>query len=129
LYAHVLGAELIWLDRIEGQEQSVAVWPPANLDECLVLSLRSRRRYAAFLDTLHPRDCSRSVSYCNSAGRAFKTPLVDILLHVALHGSYHRGQISMLLRDAGSEPRATDYIAFVRGAPSATREEPEEPIH
>jgi uncharacterized damage-inducible protein DinB len=42
-------------------------------------------------------------------------------VHVAMHGSYHRGQITMLVRDAGAEPQPTDYIAFVRGAPAATR--------
>jgi uncharacterized damage-inducible protein DinB len=40
---------------------------------------------------------------------------------VALHGSYHRGQIALLVRAGGSTPAPTDYIAFIRGAPAATR--------
>ena len=54
-----------------------------------------------------------------SAGQAFRSTLEDILLHVALHGAYHRGQLAMLVRDGHGEPAPTDYIAFVRGVAAA----------
>jgi uncharacterized damage-inducible protein DinB len=47
----------------------------------------------------------------------------DILLHVALHGSYHRGQVALLVREAANKPAPTDYIGFVRGVPAATRQD------
>jgi uncharacterized damage-inducible protein DinB len=55
----------------------------------------------------------------NSAGQAFTSTVEDILLHVCLHGQYHRGQVALLLREAGAAPATTDYIAFARGAPTA----------
>lgn len=122
IYAHVLGAELVWLDRLEQREQSVAVWPQADLAECRALAARARERYAALLGALTPSHLARSVHYRNSAGREFDTRVDDILLHVALHGAYHRGQVALLLRDAGLEPGPTDYIGFVRGVPAATRD-------
>lgn len=122
LYAHVLGAELVWLDRIEGAAQSVAVWPDVDLSGCVRLADRARERWRAFLSTLGPDDPARTIHYRNSAGLEFDTALEDILLHVALHGSYHRGQVAILLRDAGAEPAPTDYIGFVRGVPAATRD-------
>jgi len=121
LYAHVVGAELVWLDRVEGPAGGVPVWPDPSLENCAALSATARRRYAALLGTLRASDLDRVIHYANSAGNEFDTRLEDILLHVALHGAYHRGQVAMLLRDAGAEPRPTDYIAFVRGAPAATR--------
>lgn len=121
LYAHVLGAELVWLDRVEGAAPSVAVWPETDLAGCLQLAQRARERYEAFLRSLTEEILPRPVRYTNSAGQSFATPLEDILLHVALHGAYHRGQIALLLRDAGAEPAPTDYIAFVRGVPAARR--------
>jgi len=33
---------------------------------------------------------------------------------VALHGSYHRGQVAAAVRAAGGEPVNTDYITYVR---------------
>src|SRR5690606_1364355 len=74
--------------------------------------------YGALLAELGPADLEREVSYRNSAGRAFESTVVDLLMHVALHGSYHRGQIALLLREGGAEPSATDYVAFIRGAPA-----------
>ena len=38
----------------------------------------------------------------------------DILFHLASHGAYHRGQISVTLRHSNLEPVNTDYITFVR---------------
>ena len=121
LYAHILGAENVWLTRLEQRPQAVAVWPSLTLEECAELLAENRRRYDAYLERLTSDDLRRSVHYRNSAGVEFDTPIEDILLHVAMHGSYHRGQVSLLVRDAGAEPRPTDFIAFVRGAPAATR--------
>ncbi|HEU5359182.1 MAG TPA: DinB family protein, partial [Gemmatimonadales bacterium] len=61
------------------------------------------------------------VTYRNSAGLEFTSTVEDILLHVALHGAYHRGQVARALREGGAVPNATDYIAFIRGAPAARR--------
>ena len=120
-YAHLLGAELVWIDRLEGAPQTVAVWPAADLAACRALAERAERRYAAHLAGLREPDLERLVHYVNSAGQAFDSRAGDILLQVALHGAYHRSQIAGLLRAAGAEPAATDYITFVRGAPAATR--------
>jgi uncharacterized damage-inducible protein DinB len=121
LFAHVVGAELVWLDRIERVAQSVEVWPAADLEESKKLAAAARERYRRFLVALPAERLAEQVPYSNSAGRRFETPLADILLHVALHGSYHRGQIASRLRAAGLRPAPTDYIGFVRGAPAARR--------
>ena len=121
LYAHILGAELIWLDRIEGQKRSIAVWPDATIEACLQLAAKSEDRYRAFISSMIEADLKGMIEYKNSAGRRFSSQLEDILVHVALHGSYHRGQIALGIRSGGGIPNPTDYIGFVRGAASATR--------
>jgi uncharacterized damage-inducible protein DinB len=121
LFAHVLGAEHVWLSRLEGRAQTVAVWPALTLEECASLAAHNRETYGAYVDRLTSADLRREVHYRNSAGAEFDTAIEDILLHVALHGSYHRGQVALLVRDAGAEPEPTDFIAFARGAPAATR--------
>lgn len=120
-FAHVLGAEHVWLSRILRQPVEYAVWPSLSLDECTVLAERNRAGYAALLDTLDGGEGDREIAYRNSAGDAFVSRLEDILLHVALHGAYHRGQVSLMVRRSGGTPVPSDYIAFVRGAPAATR--------
>jgi len=121
LFGHVLGAEAEWLARLEQRPSDVAIWPSFGLAECRAAAARNREGYAAFLARLSPGDLDRQVRYRNSRGAEFESRIEDILLHVAMHGSYHRGQVALIVRAAGEEPSPTDYIAFVRGAPAATR--------
>lgn len=124
LYLHVLGAEHVWLSRLEQRAPAVAVWPTGDLALCRTLGPRNADGFRAYLDRLSPSDLRRSVHYRNSAGQEFDSAIEDIIIHVALHGSYHRGQVTMLVRDAGLEPQPTDFIAFVRGVPAATTHPP-----
>jgi uncharacterized damage-inducible protein DinB len=122
--AHVLGVEHVWLARLEGRQASVAVWPTLSVDECETLARETRAGFRAFLDRQDDASLERTVHYRNSAGREFDSKVSDILLHVALHGSYHRGKVAAALRASGAEPAPTDYIGFVRGVPAATRQGP-----
>lgn len=121
LFAHILGSELTWLARIEGRRSDVPVWPDLSLDECAALASRVCASYDRLLASLDEAGLARMVHYRNSAGAEFDSTVADILLHVVLHGSYHRGQVALLIRADGSAPAPTDYIAFRRGAPAATR--------
>jgi uncharacterized damage-inducible protein DinB len=119
--AHVLGAEHVWLSRLEGRPQTVAVWPELTIDECEVLARETSAGFLAYVERIDDAALERTVHYRNSAGAEFDTKASEILLHVALHGSYHRGKVAAALRAAGAEPAATDYISFARGVPAATR--------
>lgn len=122
LYAHVLGAEETWLARIEGRAPGLPVWPELDLEQCTAWAGRIHGALGTLVAGLDARHLAGEVAYVNSEGTAFRSGLRDILLHVALHGQYHRGQVALLLRASGFEPVATDYIAWARGAPAATRQ-------
>lgn len=119
--AHILGTEHVWLTRLEQRAAMVAVWPTLSVDDCESLSKQNRAGFLDFLDRQEAESLERTVHYRNSAGAEFDSKVSDILLHVALHGSYHRGKIAAALRTSGAEPAPTDYIFFVRGVPAATR--------
>lgn len=121
LYEHVIAAESTWLSRIDGAPQRLPIWPEIPLDECEAASRVTIAKLRSLVSGLKPEDLERQITYRNSARAQFTTGLEDILLHVFLHGSYHRGQVAALLRSAGESPNPTDYIAWVRGAPAATR--------
>jgi uncharacterized damage-inducible protein DinB len=118
-YCHVLAAEETWLARLEGRSPEVPVWPRLSWSQANELRDRLGLGYSSFLSGLGESSLSDPVHYTNSAGQSFATPIVDILLHVALHGHYHRGKINLLLRQEGRSPVPTDYIGFVRGVPAA----------
>ncbi|HEX5075637.1 MAG TPA: DinB family protein [Gemmatimonadaceae bacterium] len=127
IYSHVLGAEAVWIARLAGRPSDVAVWPVLTLEQAASLAARNAAELDAFVARLTPDDLGREIDYRTSDGRAFRSTVEDILLHTALHGSYHRGQIALLIRADGGEPAPTDYIAFARGAPAA-RTTPPTPI-
>lgn len=124
LFAHVLGAEEVWLSRLEGRPAALPVWPTLDVAQLRGAAQATAAGYHAYLDRLTSDDLTAVVSYTNSAGQAFQTPIVDILTHVAMHGSYHRGQVALRMRREGGTPVPTDFIAFVRGVAAATRQPP-----
>ena len=123
LFAHVLGCEHVWLARIKGREAQVAVWPTLTIDECASLAQANHQGYLDLLERVDPARLSTMIHYRNSAGREFDSTIEDILLHVCMHGSYHRGQIARSMRQGGAVPAPTDYIGYVRGVPAATRQQ------
>jgi uncharacterized damage-inducible protein DinB len=122
LFAHVLGAEEVWLSRLEGRKATLAVWPALSVAQLAGTAASTALGWRAYMGRLTPNDMGREVSYVNSAGQAFTSTIADIITHVAMHGSYHRGQVSLRVRRDGGTPTPTDFIAFVRGSPAATRQ-------
>jgi uncharacterized damage-inducible protein DinB len=118
-FSHVLGAEETWLARLEGRAATLPIWPEMARTELASVARRIRDAYGAYLAALRDEDVARSVSYTNTKGQPFETPIGDILFHVALHGQYHRGKINLLLRQANAGPSPVDFISFVRGVPAA----------
>jgi uncharacterized damage-inducible protein DinB len=110
--AHIVAAEHVWLARIRGVASPFAVWPQLSLDECaqqaevLAQSWRDLLKDSSSLDQL--------VSYKNSKGEAYESLVRDILTHVFLHSTYHRGQIAADARQSGGTPAYTDFIHGVR---------------
>ena len=118
-YAHVVGATETWLSRIQRRPARVAIWPSVSLAELATLGATVHTSYATYLGTLTDAALAEPVAYVNSAGLSFTNTVMDILLHAALHGQYHRGKVNLLLRQAGAQPVPVDFIAFQRGVPSA----------
>jgi uncharacterized damage-inducible protein DinB len=44
------------------------------------------------------------------------TPLWQAVMHLSNHDSYHRGQLTTLIRQVGGTPTNTDLIVFYREA-------------
>lgn len=120
--AHIRGAQETWLARIEQRASKLAVWPDLSTDALAAAGVALDAAYHEYFRTLSVASLDRPVSYMNTAGQSFTTPLVDILLQVFSHGQYHRGKANVALRDAHVEPVGMDYIGWRRTSlpPSGT---------
>jgi uncharacterized damage-inducible protein DinB len=114
LLAHILSAELLWLERLKQQAQSHPVWPGWDLEQCEAQSREVNRLWLEYLEALAPDDLSRTVSYKNTKGEPWTSTVEDVITHVLLHSAYHRGQIASFMRANGNTPAYTDFIHGVR---------------
>lgn len=114
LMSHILAAELLWLERLKQQPQSVPVWPEPDLAQCEAQAAKLGGQWLEFLDLITAGDVSQTISYTNSKGEQWTSTIVDVLTHVVLHSAYHRGQIASHMRASGQTPAYTDFIHGVR---------------
>jgi uncharacterized damage-inducible protein DinB len=114
-YAHVIAVERVWYARIANEDwKAQKVWPEMSLDECEELAARNQAQLERIMVRLSEDELARQVTYVNSVGATFTNTVADMLIHTALHGVHHRGQIAASLRRAGTAPPVLDYIHFVR---------------
>jgi uncharacterized damage-inducible protein DinB len=112
--AHLVGAGELWLARLRDEPPTLPVWPELDLAQCEDGVARLAERWPAYLEMLRLEDLEEGVGYRNSRGEYWTSTVAEILTHVAMHGSYHRGQIAAALRESGAEPAYTDFIHAAR---------------
>lgn len=115
LLAHSLAAQLVWITRLREHDSSgIALFPDQTLDECEAWIEHHREGWASYLAAIDDEALGQSITYRNMQGKRFTTPVREVLVHVANHGTYHRGQIALCVREAGHAPTNTDFITFTR---------------
>ncbi len=113
-FAHIVAAQVLWLDRMAHRPMTCPVWPEWTIDECAVRLDVLRANWRSFLRGLDARAMDTSISYVNTKGAHFKSQIGDVISHVLFHASYHRGQLAHVLRADGRQPPVTDFIHAVR---------------
>ncbi len=112
---HLYGADWVWLERFHGR--SPGALPEGDAAAALdVLAGKWRDVEAgqdAYIATLTQDRMDEPLSYVAFSGDHFTRRLGDALLHLANHGTYHRGQVATLLRQLGRKPASTDYLRYV----------------
>lgn len=114
---HVLSAESIWLSRWKGEVRS-GMLSAADFPNCAAVRnawQEEERRMRSFFETVNDEGLAKVIDYRALNGQPFSSPLFQMLQHVVNHGSYHRGQVTTLLRQHGAAPpKALDLIVFYR---------------
>jgi uncharacterized damage-inducible protein DinB len=112
--AHVVGVEWIWNRRLHGDSPTEI---PPWMNEATPASLRAKLKEVAderaqFLTSVG--DLDAPISFRDLAGNPYTQKLADVLQHVVNHSTYHRGQLTTMIRQVGVTPPRTDFIVFVR---------------
>jgi uncharacterized damage-inducible protein DinB len=113
LLSHISNAQLIWLSRIKNMAPSHGVFDDHSLPDCREM-LYSSSDQLLELAAMPIIGLTQLISYTNTQGEGFETSIEDILIQVFNHGTYHRAQVAIDLRQHGLAPVNTDYITYVR---------------
>ena len=114
---HLWAAESVWVARWDG-EAPTALPDGREMTDLRALRdawLALERRLRGVLARLGEHGVGSPLEYRGFDGQPRKEPFAPMLQHVVNHGSYHRGQITMMLRQLGLPPaKQMDLIAFYR---------------
>jgi uncharacterized damage-inducible protein DinB len=108
---HLVAVEWVWLERWQGR--SPRGMPPWNLQTVAAVADRWRmveRDMRAWLSHLKQDDLNCPLTYTNTKGKQFTYPLGRTVMHLLNHQSYHRGQVTTLLRQLGAEALPVDLL-------------------
>jgi uncharacterized damage-inducible protein DinB len=119
---HILAAEWIWLSFWTVPELNVtvenelrarrgAIFQPSLFPDCAAVQSKWAEVEAmqtAFVDSLTDNLLSKQIPF-----RSRHVGLVHLMQHMANHSTYHRGQVSLMMRQLHAQPVSTDFALFL----------------
>jgi uncharacterized damage-inducible protein DinB len=120
---HIYAAEWAWHSRWVGQSPTSLLSSDPYPD---VASIRRawvdhEKKMRALVDGLGEEGIARSFNYKLLNGTAGSSPFWQMLQHVVNHASYHRGQVTTMLRQIGAQPaKSMDMVAYYRAVSLAS---------
>ena len=117
---HMYVVDTLWLQAMTGHSfhearasvpQVVAEIEGKGIAEMEELFSALARRYEAFLRS--QEDLDRELTIEHPQYGRLETRLSDLVQHVVNHGTYHRGNITAMLRQLGHPGVPTDYVLYL----------------
>jgi uncharacterized damage-inducible protein DinB len=117
--AHLIAAEWIWKEGWLGRSPTSFPKPTDYPDLAAIQEAWKpvEKDVRDYLAGVSEETVAGRFTATNTRGETFSYPLWRSMLHVANHQTYHRGQVTMFLRQFGVEPPALDLtMADILGA-------------
>ena len=114
---HIYRAEAIWLRRVLGEPaaQLAHIEEAPDPEALRLLWPAVNQGWIGWAGSLQDDAAwSQMVPHQDSRGNFHQLPAWQIAMHVVNHGSYHRGQVTGMMREAGITPPATDLVIYYR---------------
>ena len=113
---HIFAAEDVWLHRLTGTA-SPKFLTVADLPDYSAVKAKWQEVEKGMLTYVHSlteEQLSQTFTFLNIKGEPVSNVLWQALQHLVNHGTYHRGQITSMIRQLGGTPANTDLIGFYR---------------
>jgi len=111
---HIYLAELIWLRKVTGHPNvTLADLPaPADITALTAAWPAVHQEWMDFARPLSSNDWTGTLHFQTRHFGELDMPFWKIVFHVVNHGSYHRGQLATMMRQAGIAPPPLDLMLF-----------------
>ena len=114
---HIVFAEWVWRLRWEGK--SLHGHLDSNdfetVQDVRACWIEEEHRVRRFVNQLGPDGLNHVFHYTNLGGKPTKSVFWQSVQHIVNHASYHRGQVTTMLRQLGAQPPdSQDLITFYR---------------
>lgn len=107
---HLLESDYLWLYRWKGNP--LAALPEWHHTDVASLKKLWYPLQDEMIDLSAKIPPAENIKFITRKGQPFTLPFEEIAVHVSHHGSYHRGQLTNMIRDLGQKPVSTDYFLF-----------------
>lgn len=115
ILAHILITKQEYFDRLHGKDSTgFDFWPDLDLDGCRRLAAATNENFRKLLSESDESGLDRIAKYNTSEGMPYENNYRDLLMHVLIHSSIHRGNIVLKMREERLEPPKIDYIIYLR---------------
>jgi len=114
---HLYSADWMWCSRWEGESPTAMLSPDgfADIDAIRAAWSEHERRVRSVVDKPGDAGIEQPLTYRTAAGQPQAQVFWQQCQHLVNHGSYHRGQVTTMLRQLGvAPPKSMDLIAFYR---------------
>jgi uncharacterized damage-inducible protein DinB len=110
--AHLVAVEWLWLERWQGRSPR-ALPPPDEFPTLAAISARwttVERNMRDYLAGLAEEALLLPMTCTGTRGNVWTYPLWRMHMHLLNHQSYHRGQVTTLMRQLGAVPARVDFL-------------------
>ena len=109
---HLVWAEKIWLGRVNHDE--VATMKATDTQGLLDAWAAVTTKWLQLVEGTDDAKLLDQVKYFTSTGDEFENSILEIVMHMVDHSTYHVGQMMNAVRGFGIEPVSTNYIHYLR---------------
>ncbi|MUT68813.1 DinB family protein [Paenibacillus sp. NEAU-GSW1] len=117
---HIYAVDIMWYQVLTGVSMREALQACYSINDSILSSsdeyadifARSAEQYKLWFQSRSEKDLEQTIILDNPYAGIRETRLSEIVLHTVNHGTYHRGNISTMLRQLGHASTMNDYALF-----------------
>ncbi len=122
-FAHIYITDQVWLHILHGKSMNEAIHDRESLrtqienkslHELEKMFENMENQYKEFLSTI--QDVNAVFVIENPYAGKLETSILEIVQHVVNHGTYHRGNITAMIRQLGHSSTMTDFVLYLHMA-------------